>query len=274
MKEFLGKMIVQFLNVLDIRGAAAEYFRNRQNIILVYTMGKVGSSTVYATLREHLPRTDVFHSHFLSDRWLLEVLPNEHEYFHRNIAEGKKIREYIGLNPRKRIKVITLVREPVEREISDLFQNPVPAYETDDLTTVNTGELVEKLKSNDFLYPHSWFDTEFREFTGIDIYKLPFDNRKGFIIHRSGRFDVLCIKLEQLESCYREAFRLFLNLQVEKLSPANETKDKKSHLRYKEVKGSLKLHPAKLSQVYGSPYSRHFYSQEEISRYMSRWMES
>lgn len=51
-------------------------------------MGKVGSSTIYQTLKDQLPWNHVLHVHFLSKNWLQNILPyTNHTY---NIEAGKR----------------------------------------------------------------------------------------------------------------------------------------------------------------------------------------
>ncbi len=98
--------------------------------IVVFTMGKVGSTTVMYSLEKSGLPNPVFHTHFISRDHI-----NKTFELIKSWGMGPKMplgmRQGVGLQrlgqltwDKKRWKIITMVREPVAREISDLFQNP------------------------------------------------------------------------------------------------------------------------------------------------------
>ena len=167
-------------------------------VYLVYSMGKVGSTSIYRSLKQRKPYSDVFHMHFLSENWLRNKLPKEHEIFHSNIKIGDDILKFVADNPKKRHKIITLVREPVMRSISDLFENWKHLYDNIDAL--------------------EWFDTEFKEYLNIDIYELEFNKEKGYSIYNFEDFDLLCIQLEQLNDVMSEAMTAFIGEDIPLIS--------------------------------------------------------
>jgi hypothetical protein len=236
---------------------------------LVYSMGKVGSSSVEASLKERLPDAVVFHTHFLSDNWLNEILPKEKAFFHGNIHIGKKIRAYLDKNEGKRIRIITLVRDPLIREMSGIFENWQAHYEDIDKVTVQ--EITDKIDRSDFKFCFNWFDTEFKEFTGFNIYAVPFNKEKGFSIYQHGKFEILCMQLEKLDSVFSVAMEEFTGMKIS-LKNANIATEKKGNELYKNVKKSYKLSEAKSDFVYGSSFVKHFYTDNDISKMKSVWI--
>jgi Putative capsular polysaccharide synthesis protein len=237
--------------------------------ILVYTMGKVGSSTIHSSLKRRLPETDIFHVHFLSEFWLKKRLPSLDIHFHQNIKIGNDILGYIREHSSRRLKVITLVREPIIRDISGIFENWKAHF--GEAVAVSEDLLQAKMDSHSHEYTLTWFDTEFRNFLDFDIYAVPFDKERGFTIYKSSRADILCLRLEDLSRVYKEAFKAFLNLEGLDLIDRNKSADKDRKSLYRDVTKSYKVDKAKLEEVYSSRYVTHFYTAPEIAMFIKKW---
>ncbi len=248
--------------------------KHKGYVYLVYSMGKVGSSTVYHTLREHLPFNAVFHVHFLSDHWLENVLP--HANRPHEIKRGFAIRNYLEEHPEQRLRVVTLVREPVSRDISDIFEVPSDVVGDKNVATMPIGEIIKdfefkKTQENFTDYTLSWFDTELAEFLDVDVYAQPFPKRQGYDVLRFADCDVLLIRLEDLNSCYRQAFAEFAGLNLGGLSVANVTDGKPLREKIEQFKKYYRVSREELEELYGSKYMTHFYSNAEISQYTAKW---
>ena len=111
---------------LDTKILGAKLFFNKSAIV-VYQMGKVGSTTVYYSLKKQLPLTPVFHVHCLSENTLKE---QEKSYYKigktprdvKHLRQGKFLNEQLNKFANINWKIVTLVREPIIREISIFFQ--------------------------------------------------------------------------------------------------------------------------------------------------------
>lgn len=238
------------------------------NIYLIYTMGKVGSSSIYQSLKKEIPFADIYHIHHLSDHWLHEILPKGHKKFLPNIAIGEDVLRFIERNPNKRFKVITLTREPIIRSISDLFQNWESVYEN--INEVKAEELKSHIESLDYDYATNWFNSEFFRFLNIDIYKLPFDKNKGYEIYEFENADVCCIKLEKLNEVGPKVLKEFLGMNLN-LFTANKSTDKGGKNKYLYLKENVKIDDSVLDKLYSSKYMQHFYSEEEIGEFKRKW---
>lgn len=241
-----------------------------KNIYLIYSMGKVGSDSIYRMLREAKPYCPVFHVHFLSKYWLNERLPAMPESFLHNITTGNKILTYIKQNPGRRIKVITLVREPVMRDISDLFENWSHLY--DDIEKIKQEELKERIENLDHSYTTTWFDSEFYEHLGVNIFDLPFSPQKGYEIYNLDKFDLLCMRLESLNTIADKAFGDFMKISP-KLLTTNSSMNKKGSNQYVYVKNNVRIPRDKLNELYKSKLVTHFYSGEEIAGFKEKWSD-
>ena len=250
-------------------GKLNRWISYRNSIFLVYSMGKVGSSTLYESLKSHMPFNDIFHVHFLSDYWLKEILPQSpHSY---NIQIGKKILDTIERNPQKRLKIITLTREPISRDISNIFENPKDITGQSDMSDYALESLIEDFNKTDFSYTLNWFDTEFKAFTEFDIYSHPFNQSRGYSIYETEEFDLLVIKLEMLSAIFQEALEEFADIKLPKLLLANTTQEKPSSTLARNFKEVYSMEPERARQIYASQYVQHFYAPEEIEIFMKKW---
>jgi hypothetical protein len=243
-------------------------YKNNSNIILVYSMGKVGSTSIYSVLNKRLPATDVFHVHFLSDYWLKEKLPKLDKYFHGNINCGNDILNHIKKNPKKRIKIITLVREPIIRDISDIFENWRSKYYT--IENFDITRLSHLIEENGHEYTLTWFETEFMNYLGFNIYDIPFDQEEGYKIYNLKNVDILCLKLEMLGKISSKAFKEFLGIELTMINQ-NISSEKKGKELYLQLKNNYKANNAKLAYLYNSQYVKHFYTSKEIESFINNW---
>lgn len=240
----------------------------QDSIILVYTMGKVGSSTIYNSIRNKNPFAHIYHIHFLSDKGLNEVIPATHKKFWRNIKLGWDVRAVLDKNPSKRIKVITLVREPVVRSISDLYQNWEEHFEN--IMQIDKDRLKVHVESLDYEYVLNWFDSEFKEFLKVDIFELPFDKSKGYEVYNLSKVDICCIKLEKLNQVGELALKELLG-QDYTLRSANKSENKKGSEGYNFLKKNVKIDSQKLDMLYSSKLMKHFYTEQELANFKRRW---
>jgi hypothetical protein len=249
-----------------------EPIRTVDEVYIVYSMGKVGSSTVYSTLkRKFNNKIKVFHVHFLSDDGL-EKRKNQKQH-ERNLQIGYEIKEYIKRNPEKKIKIITLVREPVSRAVSNVFQNPANFIGDERIEEMSVDKLIDicKGKKFDFEYTLNWFDEEFYKFTGFNIYDVEFNKKKGFEIYKHNHMDILLIKLEDLSNCFAKCLHLFSGYHFGELVKANVAKNKLISKNYNEFKQKYRENKDVLKKIYQSKFVRHFYGENEINQYVEKW---
>lgn len=248
-----------------------EQERFGKTTFLVYSMGKVGSTTVYDTLREHVRALPVAHAHFLSDYWVKGQIPSLHRSFHRNIGVARRVRKRLASFPEHRVKIVTLVRDPLARELSDVFENwkgLFPIRRIDDLTY---DMVASYLDGHDHAYALGWFDTEFRNWTSLDIYAQAFDRERGYCIYRDDRFDVLVLKLEQLGSCLPEAMGEFAGIEIAGVKRSNPGETKAGRSLHEDLRRTYRPTREKLGKLYGSKLVTHFYSDAEIVAFKQRW---
>lgn len=257
---------------LLLRVKRAWYFlRHGKHLVLIYTMGKVGSAGIKAGLKKEYPFIPAFHIHFLSDNWLKKILPSMHAFFHANIRDANVVLNYLQRHPGQRLKIITIVRDPIERDISDIFQNWKGRLGERTINDLTFTELTESFNKDDHSYTLNWFDTELKEYLGFDMYSQPFDYNRGYSIYQSKNADILCIQLEQMNARLTEATEKLLGYGITPEEGVNLSADKEGKELYKEMIRQYKAPEQKLATVYGHRFMQHFYSPEQIAKMKQRW---
>ncbi|MBD3338141.1 MAG: hypothetical protein GF353_03470 [Candidatus Lokiarchaeota archaeon] len=261
-------------------------FRRENNPILIYQMGKVGSSTLQNSLNAiNLNRT-IHHVHTLTKENLDnldKVLKNS---FHLtksipgHYVRGRCLLKQINADPGKKWTIITLVRDPIARNISSFFQDinhRFPEFNyPQKVKTLNQDELVSELiklylEKHDHEKPLWWFDKELKQTFGIDVYSTPFPKVKGYKIYGGQRAEVLLIRLENLSQCKNKAFKEFLNIDNFELINVNLAEQKDYSEIYDKFKSSICFPKSYIETFYNSKFVKHLYTQKEIRDFELKW---
>ncbi len=243
-----------------------------RELVLIYQMGKVASSTVKATLQQ-LPRYEVHQVHRLVMSNIARV-HHEHRIRGWEMPTGDPGGIYLqdALRSGRPAKVVTLVREPVGRNISYYFQNldkildRVRAHELP-IQTIIDGFTEAFPYSDD---PLTWFDYEFAQALGVDIYESGF--QAGMNAHRAqaGPYDILVLRADAPDDVKRDALRAFLNEPDLEMRQANVTADKPSASAYRDFRALVKFPEPYLDRMFTSRYARFFFD----SGSLARWYEA
>ena len=202
-----------------------KYFHNNnEQPILVYQMGKVGSSTVSETLEKLNINNSIYHVHFLSDKNINDITLR-YQNLTKSIVPMHLVRSKYLVKKfdlkKDKIKIITLTREPLGRIISDFFQNlyyesPELIYKDD---KIDYASALEKVKESilqydiENEYAATWFDKEFKEALGIDVYDFDFGKEKGYQIIKKNNMECLILKMEKLNEVGIKAINEFLLIE-------------------------------------------------------------
>lgn len=228
--------------------------------ILVFQPGKVASTSVYEGLLQlglHAAHIHAF------TRWVPLEKRQGYEELLRGSMRGKKF--------------ITLIREPISRQVSLFFE-------------MLCGELVflnrllrrniaaigfqnalrgSMLSKRDHL--ETWFENEFLPITGINVFLHPFDTEKGYTIIRENGIEVLLVTMEHLFSL-EGVIGEFIGNSDFKLRKENVAAEKDYAKLYQETLDTVKIPRAFYDQYYkNSSFMKHFYSQADIERFAARW---
>jgi len=256
---------------------------SKKSSILIYQMGKVGSSTIEKSLKSAAIKEPVYHIHFLSN----EGINFAEQYYRelncglpRHLIRSKMLREAITSSSGNSWKIITLVREPIGRTISNLFQNVQDAHPQ----FINKNGTLKITQVTDYLiqcfndfneaddFTCSWLDKEVNKVFRIDTYSYPFDQNKGYSIIQKNNIEILILRMEDMNNNFNEALSRFLNISKPIImEKANIGKKKKYSNDYKSVVGNIKISDQICDKIYQSKYVQHFYSSEMIDSFFKKW---
>jgi len=256
--------------------------------VVIYQMGKVGSSTVKHSLNELGRAMNLYHVHALTQErldWLQGTYRNVSRVrgravVHDHLVEGIYLRKKLDRGTQQRWKVITLIRDPIARNISTFFQSldiffPEWVKERnnaqDDLVD-HVDEMIELFLSKvDHKLPLVWFDKYLKPVFDIDVYEQKFPVSKGYAIYANEHAELLLMKLEDLDHSAPTAFKEFLDIEDFELKKANISGDKVYSQAYSKFKGLIKLSDSYIDETYSSQFARHFYTQDEIEQLRAKW---
>ncbi|MEO7839395.1 MAG: putative capsular polysaccharide synthesis family protein [Anaerolineales bacterium] len=256
--------------------------------IIVYQMGKVGSASVQrsliATFRSMGVDVAVHHIHNLHNLEAMEKSfmqgPIPHEDTLMGIRLGLALKKQMDEDPKQQWNLISLVREPVARSISEFFQGfqeIIPDY----------GQLYERgqlsmeevrkaffLKSDQPVTPHDWFDRQMKTVFDIDVYAQPFPTHQGYKFFRDQkRTPLLVIRLEDLDRVAGRALKEFLGIENFSITKSNAGTEKQYATLYSDFKKSP-LPTEYLEKKYNTKYAKHFYTDDEREKFYRKWASS
>ena len=249
--------------------------------ILIFTMRIVGTISIRDALDKSMGVPQL-HLHSINDTTGLERgIKNWMDLNATTISPYyKKASELIRSNIRhkKELKVITVVREPVSRNLSFMFfMLPVMlGLDADILNTKKQNyaytEIFEDIyyQTIEHDYFLDWFDIEFKTSLGIDVYKHPFDKEKGYSIIKKDNIKVLLIKIEKIDNC-SPAIKQFTGVDKFELKKQNTSDDYWYKPVYDKFKKMFIPNEEHLQKLYGSKFMKHFYTDKEIENFYKKW---
>lgn len=246
--------------------------------LLIWQMGKVGSKSVETALASVNYPGAIFHVHVLSNELIKrgEVLKRAQQFGNRAHYYNIALRQRLQSDPRK-WKVISLVREPIGRNISAFFQNidlygaGLNCHDPQDLDkTVNT--LMQRFVNDfDHLRALEWMALELEAIGGFNVYGQPFPVETGYQVLETGNKQALILRVDDLDRIGEVALRSFTGLPEIHLNSENVGDSKSYGVVYKAFKERLVLDRKYVQAMYDSQYAQHFYTSEERRFFAGRY---
>ena len=251
--------------------------------IFILQPGKVGSSSLRVELQERGKRVMHIHNIVFPDHILDE--------FYRDVWNTglEHLRE-------KKIKYITGVREPIARDVSAFWQSfSEKNVARGDLTTIQNPDLLEMFLTYQGLIREGtqamnqacgqttpvvwnnefdWFDKQFKEGLGIDIYQYPFDKEAGYQIIETEKCSVFLFKLERFDDVYDKIIQFAtegVHTSVD-VRRENRGDQKWFSFTYKDFVKKVRL-DTKYVNAYYKDNSKmdHFYTEDEKLEFLRKW---
>ncbi len=271
------RKIIQKSRVSDIKSVP----------IFIYQMGRVGSNSIKVSLEQTYRSLDIkptiLNGHFLNKFDLLEErvqkdLQNTANFMHDLIDVKKTFNDALEEIPEnQKIKLISLVRDPVARNVSTFFfalDEFIPGWKQRIEKGTLTMNDIHKLfisKRTFVLTAFYWFEEQMEPVFDIDVYSKPFPKEKGYKIYSSPKADLLLMRLESLKHCATNAFHEFLDITNFKISKVNAGEDRKAGELYRLYK-TQPLPSEYVEWSYSFKLARHFYTPLEIEAFVSKWI--
>lgn len=238
-----------------VKEEALKYFAllplYNDEIILVYQPGKCGSLSVYKSIQNY--NRYVLHCHALTD-------------IGNNDNDLNKILDM------KSGKIISLVRDPVARRISEMWEciENVGRYSVEvDFQEIEKFYFNEGWENEEF----QWFFWQMKNIFKIDVFEYPFDREKGYTIIKKGNIELLLMKMENLNEL-EAVIGKFLNIEQFQLMNDNIGRRKPYRFALQAYKDNFRISQEKLEQIYKkNEYMKHFYSEDERNEMYLKWME-
>lgn len=275
------------------RGLKHSLQASRGDPIIDYQMGKVGSSTIRVSLTERGLDQAFYHVHFLNPVRVAEIERQRRQYFgtdkHALLTRPWTYQFLYDQIQKKdrRWKIITLVREPIARNISTFFENLDVVVKPDgktyairsdyygidiEVTPDNIEPLIslffERLQHD---RPLRYFDDEIKTVFGLDVYSGEFPAEKGYRIYPGDNADLLLIRLENLNDCAVEAFKAFMDIDDFSLVQTNVGSEKIYAPLYSAFKQRIRIPDDYIDRMYNAKYTRYFFTDEEIRGFRQKW---
>ncbi|MEM9950293.1 MAG: putative capsular polysaccharide synthesis family protein [Chloroflexota bacterium] len=247
--------------------------------IIVYSMTKSGSSSIHESINDYVTALKVHTldpvraSQQIADRkaenrWNsgMAVLDRRGRQLYERVVKCGRPARYI-----------TLVRNPIERDISRFFQkfDHLAPLDDDGQLTVSMSDMIafaqEKIE-NDKQVGSDWFADEYENILGINIYDFAFPKNQGIQRLRFDKADILLMKLETPDATKTKAISKFLDLPSFTLKRTNVAANKDFADVYRQIKQEISLSPTFIDRACNSRLMRHFYTDDEIENTRKKWL--
>jgi len=225
--------------------------------VIVYQMGKVGSQAVQQALKD-------------------KGINPEHVHYYKTVDgefyQSKYAKAYTQLVNTKGHRIISLVRDPIRRDISAFVWQlskenyfKYPSFDPDILTNL----FIHKYNHDWCL---DWFDLEPKRALGLDVYEHDFNAEAGVGLIHSPEWitDFLILRTDKLNTePVKLAFEKVFGIPELYIPHKNQTGLWYYQGFIEHLRG--KLPTSLLDKVYGSKFAKHFFTELEIAKAYTYW---
>ena len=238
-----------------------------RKVPVVYTMGKVGSSTISTSIENAgLACHDIHTLDSTRLSQLAQSAAKDGTFPAPPECVSMAWRERLFIHPSKCF-YISLVRDPVARNLSAFFQN-LKYYQSSSAHESNPNKAFSNfLRDYHHSIPITWFDREWKKFLNIDVYSKPFPKGKKYFLSKS----ILLFRIDcPLQTMSKVLTHALGNEIVVNTANSSETKDYSD--LYRSVRDVASFTPEYLDALYDTKFARHFWTEEEISILRAKWL--
>lgn len=253
-------------------------FFEKREIVVINSMGKVGSTTIINSLKSSLPNHLILQVHHLNFTAIFRAikfhLKNEKSIPH-NLVIGLSLNLYNRFSSKK-LTVISLIREPISRAISNYFQMEDRFYDNEEqrknyeFVKANIEKDINDLTLKNSYY-NTWFDENMKSTFKFDVFQFPYDPNRG-ILYQKDNLKIAILRMEDIDHLWPNLFiRLFPKHQLSKITDSNISLNKPSSNLYLKIKKYLKIENEVKSSIFKSKTVTHFYRPDELIKISSNF---
>jgi Putative capsular polysaccharide synthesis protein len=268
------------VNRFHFRRAVRQSAGGPEPPVLVYTAPKVASTAVSAALQA--AGQTVFHVHTISAAGMRDLREAMRRRGLAHLKWGSLRPEDLGntlaselIGPRHPARIVSLVRDPVARNVSLYFELLDLLWQTERAHEhVPLGRLLAEFHER-FRHERGveWFDKEFKPVLGLDVYEHPFPHDKGHQRIDSGPYEVLIMRHDLDDRVKEKCLSELVGVGAVSLTPRNVSSRKPYADVYREFLRRVELPEDYVDRLLDSKYARHFYGPEELARFRARWLK-
>jgi len=234
-----------------------------KNPVLVYTPGKVGSSTIVNSLRKSgLPEIQPhsLSSSFPGVYFVYVKLSRYRNIFYiiKSWLLTLKACIYKIIHKYRKLKMVVLIRSPGSRNISAFFEH-FHHLKKGEVSNYSPFELEELFYQHGYHDAQEvWLDRELKGVFGIDIYQLGAFKKGQPIIIQKKNIDLFFIRLEDLKPNWNE-FSKWLNCGSLDMRVTNRSQYKPYSQLYKKTKELVLKNKEYAQSIEDTKFFRTFY---------------
>lgn len=209
----------------------------------------------------------------------------------------KNIKEILQIMNQHEIKIISGVREPIERIISQKWQRiemPYDCYDDSSIPIIvdeNYDDFITNLTSykksklnfsvtqfdynnyiNFYADIYDWFEDNIKKIFDINIFEYSFNKEKGYSIINNKNISIFIYRLDKLSKLEKEIGE-FIGDTSFTLTKANVASEKKYAFAYNEYLKKVKIKKSFFDSLTCSKGMTHFYTEEECAKYNEKWKD-
>ena len=255
-------------------------FSKKDEITLVYSIGKVGSSTIYNSINRSIDiNIPIYHIHSLAPDKIIEqkiYYKNSNRksvplHLLQSSAISEELKSYKG-----KINIFTLIREPISREMSSIFQDSFNFTNQRSMRGEGIDNIVEE-KIKDMvkeLPEYKWFNRELKYVFDIDVFELTFNTNVGYFYEEYGNKKFCLIRLENLNNNFDAIIKKVFNRDSSiPLISENDAEDKFYSEDYSNLKSRLSIEELDLNKIINSSFVVKFY-RDYIPSIKQKWLNN
>jgi hypothetical protein len=265
--------------------------------VFVLTPGKVGTMAMVQSIAQNNPDRLVVYSHSFTEnalatrRRILRMLGETDEAIEKKMRWDHEIHRLLIDNRTARLRgehpvassdkiiIVTIVRDPVARLVSEQFQSSSDAALMDATEVFGLQALARFIEDRihrtaDHIIDRTeqWY-ADLAWASGFDINETLLPTRDGHAVIETDLVRLLFLKLEQLDDTVGPGLNA-LSLKGGPLGRANSASDRAAASEIGKLKAALRISDTVLDACYTRPWVRHSYDKQEIAAMRARWAAS